>query len=50
MPPINLYSLPRQPAYEAMLWEMAGNYIANRTTRKNRVVDMSFLELRRCYG
>jgi len=38
MIPINLYSLPRQPAYEAFLWQKAGNYIANRTARKNRAV------------
>jgi len=47
MIPINLYSLPRQPAYEAFLWRQAGNYIANRTARKNRAVDMSFFERRR---
>lgn len=50
MPPINLHSLPRQPEYEAMLWAMAGRYIASRVNINRRVVDMSIFERRRVYG
>jgi hypothetical protein len=50
MPPINLYSLPRQPEYEAMLWAMAWRYIASRVSINRRVVDMRLFEQRRFYG